>query len=99
MRSAQRSDFHWLLGIILVGFLALLSGLGGALAHGFGWLWWWPIPRSKPNASGRPGSAPTKLAASAGRSGNASCPRARAAAGRPAERRGQELAVVVARQW
>jgi len=38
MRSAQRSDFHWLLGIMLGGFLALLSGLGGALAHGFGWL-------------------------------------------------------------
>jgi hypothetical protein len=38
MRTAQRSDFRWLLGIMLGGFVALLGALGGAMAHGFGWL-------------------------------------------------------------
>jgi len=38
MRSAQRLDFPWLLGIKPGGFVALLGGLGGAMAHCFGWL-------------------------------------------------------------
>lgn len=38
IRAAQRSDFRWLLGIMLGGLIALLGGLGGAMAHGFHWL-------------------------------------------------------------
>ena len=34
IRQTQRSDFRWLLGILLGGFIAML----GAMAHGFHWL-------------------------------------------------------------
>ena len=34
LRSAMRSDFRWLLGIMLGGF----AGLLGVMTHGFYWL-------------------------------------------------------------
>ncbi len=34
LRSEQRADFRWLLGIMLAGF----GGLLGVMAHGFHWL-------------------------------------------------------------
>lgn len=37
----QRSDFRWLLGIMLAGFTAMLGTFGtmlAAMAHGFHWL-------------------------------------------------------------
>ena len=37
----QRSDFRWLLGVMLAGFATLLGAFGtmlGAMAHGFHWL-------------------------------------------------------------
>jgi GAF domain-containing protein len=37
----QRSDFRWLLGIMLGGFVTVLGALGallGVMAHGFHWL-------------------------------------------------------------
>ncbi len=39
--AAQRSDFRWLLGVMLAGFATLLGAFGtmlGAMAHGFHWL-------------------------------------------------------------
>jgi hypothetical protein len=41
MAADQRSDFRWLLGIMLGGFSAMLGGFGamlGVMAHGFHWL-------------------------------------------------------------
>ncbi|HEX3400648.1 MAG TPA: hypothetical protein VHT74_10000 [Acetobacteraceae bacterium] len=42
MRSRQhRSDFRWLLGVMIGGFGATLGGFGailGVMAHGFHWL-------------------------------------------------------------
>jgi hypothetical protein len=39
--AAQRSDFRWLLGVILAGFATMLGAYGAmlaAMAHGFHWL-------------------------------------------------------------
>jgi len=39
--AEQRSDYRWLLGIMLGGFAAMLGGFAGMLgvmAHGFHWL-------------------------------------------------------------
>ncbi|HUB14270.1 MAG TPA: hypothetical protein VMB34_20125 [Acetobacteraceae bacterium] len=39
--SQQRSDFRWLLGVMLAGFTTLLGAFGamlGVMAHGFHWL-------------------------------------------------------------
>jgi hypothetical protein len=39
--AEQRSDFRWLLGVMLAGFTTLLGAYGvllGAMAHGFHWL-------------------------------------------------------------
>jgi hypothetical protein len=41
IQAAQRSDFRWLLGIMLGGFAAMLGAYGammGVMAHGFHWL-------------------------------------------------------------
>jgi hypothetical protein len=41
MSAEQRSDFRWLLGIMLGGFGAMLGGFSavlGVMAHGFHWL-------------------------------------------------------------
>jgi hypothetical protein len=41
VQAEQRSDFRWLLGIMLGGFAAMLGGFGamlGVMAHGFHWL-------------------------------------------------------------
>jgi hypothetical protein len=41
LASEHRSDFRWLLGIMLGGFGAMLGGFGamlGVMAHGFHWL-------------------------------------------------------------
>jgi hypothetical protein len=41
LAADQRSDFRWLLGIMLGGFGAMLGGftaLLGVMAHGFHWL-------------------------------------------------------------
>jgi uncharacterized membrane protein YjjP (DUF1212 family) len=41
IEATQRSDFRWLLGIMLGGYgslLAMLVGLLGVLAHGFHWI-------------------------------------------------------------
>ncbi len=40
IRQDMKSDYRWLFGIMLVGFLALLGGMGtlfGLMAHGFKW--------------------------------------------------------------
>jgi hypothetical protein len=39
--ATQRSDFRWLLGVVLAGFATMLGAYGamlGAMAHGFHWL-------------------------------------------------------------
>jgi len=41
LAASQRSDFRWLLGIMLGGFAATVSGFAamlGVMAHGFHWL-------------------------------------------------------------
>jgi len=41
LASEHRSDFRWLLGIMVGGFGAMLGGFGamlGVMAHGFHWL-------------------------------------------------------------
>ncbi len=41
LASEHRSDFRWLLGIMLGGFGAMIGGFGallGVMAHGFHWL-------------------------------------------------------------
>ncbi len=41
IEQEQRSDFCWLLGIMLAGFAAMLGAFGtmlAAMAHGFHWL-------------------------------------------------------------
>jgi hypothetical protein len=41
LSAEHRSDFRWLLGIMLGGFGAMLGGFGamlGVMAHGFHWL-------------------------------------------------------------
>ena len=41
LAAAQRSDFRWLLGIMLAGFTTMLGAFGamlGVIAHGFHWL-------------------------------------------------------------
>jgi hypothetical protein len=40
LRTAQRTDFRWLLGVMSVGFVVVLGVMGvllGAMAHEFGW--------------------------------------------------------------
>lgn len=41
LATDQRSDFRWLVGIVLGGFSVMLGGFGamlGVMAHGFHWL-------------------------------------------------------------
>ena len=41
VQEGQRTDFRWLLGVILAGFgtmIGLFGGLLGVMAHGFHWL-------------------------------------------------------------
>lgn len=41
LAADQRSDFRWLVGVMLAGFTTLLGALGamlGVMAHGFPWL-------------------------------------------------------------
>lgn len=41
LATDQRSDFRWLVGIMLGGFSVMLGGFGamlGVMAHGFHWL-------------------------------------------------------------
>ena len=41
LAAEQRTEFRWLMGIILGGFVAVIGGFGamlGVMAHGFHWL-------------------------------------------------------------